>query len=351
MILKSSYNRALLKEFAFQKFITSRLLTFALEEGILSLIESLKEFQFIDIVNSLKDATGYKLHDTTRRRMIKIIIDLLHECELLRYSNGIYLWNAAGCDCMEYNDVNAEALRESFGGKMRFFGECISYAGKFLRGAPPLFKFDGDSLNIWEEFLGDHEFSFARAVLLKLLSIDGRRRDLLDLCYGPGFDILQMEEELSNTNITAIDFTDIFHDTATGKLNSPGSINWINPESWSGFGSPLPFNDNSFDVVFFACADPYIPPEKREDFYRDIYRILRYGGSLGIVTNCYPDKEERHIKEKWLRRGVLCHDFLESVCAGWHGFYDAEEHLNIADRIGYKTHTIMLNASIWKFDK
>ena len=38
---------------------------------------------------------------------------------------------------------------------------------------------------------------------------------------------------------------------------------------------------------------PYIPHDLREDVYRDISRIIRPGGGLGVITRSYPDIENK----------------------------------------------------------
>ncbi len=151
--------------------------------------------------------------------------------------------------------------------------------------------------------------------------------------------------------MTALDFKDIFRKRALSRIPKPEAVQWIDAELWNGFGTPLPFPDGTFDLLYFACADPYIPVESREFVYRDIFRVLKRSGSVGLLSHSYPDDKNEHVRDPWARRGILCHDFFESVCEGWHGFSDAGESRNLFESIGYTIDTVMMNASIWRLDK
>lgn len=123
------------------------------------------------------------------------------------------------------------------------------------------------------------------------------------------------------------------------------------PLLWRGFGDPLPYAAGAFDVVFFACADPYISQSLRHHVYADIYRILRRGGSLGILTRSLPDPERRYMRDPWMRRAALGHDILESVCAGWQGFSCPKQSAALFETVGFRTDAVMLDASLWKLVK
>ncbi len=352
MSLNAPYLKSLLGQFFVQKFLTKRLLHSTDEQGIASLFLSLSHFTIKEAVEKLQQEFGYKLEDRVRLRMVKILVDLLCECGFLEKKEGFYLWNEGNKLETGLSQDEIGIACDIFKGQVNFFEECIAYADAFLRGNPPLYSFDSNTVYVWEEFLGNAEFSFARSVLVNLLlSERSKNVHVLDLCYGPGFDILQMQEQFPDIEVTAVDFKDIFHRQALHRIPNPKPVNWIKSELWRGFGTPLPFSDSKFDIVFFACADPYIPNELREYVYRDIFRVLKGGGALGILNRSYPDPLREYVKDTWVRRGILCHDFAESVCEGWYGFYDAQESINLFKTIGYTLHMVMLNASIWKLDK
>lgn len=344
--------KLLLSRSIVQRFLTERLIRFANDEGILKILASMQRFAMGEAVEELQCRLAYRLKDRARVRMVKIFIDLLQECGYLNCENNLYKWNAANRLDLGLKGEEYKVIETSFGGMVDFFEECIRYGGNFFRGAEPLFSFNKESTPIWEKFLGNAEFSFARSILVNLLMLDKRDTyHILDLCYGPGFDLIQIQERMPNVRLTALDFTDNFYFQASHRLLNPNSVKWIKSQLWNGFGSPLPLDDNTIDVIFFACADPYIPSERREFVYKDIFRILKPGGTLGILTYSYPDDEREYVRDKWVRMGILGHDFSESVCEGWHGFYDARESINLFKEIGYNIHALMLNASIWKLVK
>lgn len=343
--------KSLLSQSLTQMFLTDRLIRFIDEEGISKLLQSMRRFTIEEAIEAFRQKLGYKLQDRVRLRMAKAIIDLLHECEYLEKNNEFYLWIEGKSIETKLSTDEFKVAKDTFKGQVDFFEKCIIYADKFLNGNPPLYSFDSNSTEIWEEFLGNTEFRFARSVLINLL-FSGRddNANVLALCYGPGFDILQMQEQY-NIKVTALDFKDIFQSQASHRIVNPKSVKWIKSELWKGFGTPLPFNGGTFDIVFFTCADPYIPEDSRDYVYRDIFRVLKSKGILGILTRSYPDVERKFVKDPFVRRGTLCHDFSESVCEGWYGFYHAHNSLNLFKAIGYRIDTVMLNASIWRLDK
>lgn len=344
--------KPLLRQFLVQRFLTERLIRFTDEEGISELLASMRRFDMEDAVETLQRNLGYKLQDRIRLRMFKALIDLLHECEYIKDDGGWYWWDVCKDLDISLKEDEYETVKNNFKGQTIFFEECIFYASAFLRGGPPLYSFDRNSTDIWEKFLENAEFRFARSILTKLLiPWENSNCTILDLCYGPGFDILQIQEQSPQIQVTALDFKDIFCNQASRRILNPDSVKWVDSALWNGFGAPLPFDGNTFDYVLFTCADPYIPGELREYVYTDIFRVLKRGGALGILTRSYPDSGRKYVKETWIRRGILCHDFSESVCEGWHGFYDAHESIDLFKKIGYSVRATMLNASVWRLDK
>jgi ubiquinone/menaquinone biosynthesis C-methylase UbiE len=352
MNTKTQDIKSLLGQALTHKYLTRRFLQYIDESHISGLLSTMQRITLDGFAELLRQRLGYALNDRTRLRMVRVIMDLLNECNYLKKEDGFYILNEGNDPDMECSREEFAMVREMFEGQMNFFDQCIAHAEKFFRGASPLYSFDNDSIPVWEGFLGNMEFSFARSVLINLI-FSGRSNkvQVLDLCYGPGFGILQMQESFPEIEVTALDFQDIFVEQASGRIPNPVSVQWINSGLWDGFGSPLPFKDNSFDVVFFACADPYIPAESRRYVYSDIFRILKNGGTLGVLSHSYPDAGMQYVKDPWVRRGVLCHDFFESVCKGWQGFYDAAGSIDLFKALGYRIDVIMLDASVWKIDK
>lgn len=341
--------KALLSSLRPQKLLTRLVLRFIEEQGISPALSKRRRFTRAEALALIVEETGFMLGGGLRARMILTLLDLLVECDYVRTEGAHYVWTGNGMPPDMLPPEEEEMTREQFGGEVRFFERCIASAPLFLRGGEPLYGFDGESLPLWEEFLGNEEFRFARSLLAKLLHLGSAGKpDILDLCCGPGFDLISLQEELPEARVTALDFKNIFHAQALRRTLHPDAVRWV---LWNGFGSPLPFPEESFHIVFFSCADPYIPPHLREQVYRDIFRVLKKGGALGILSHSYPDPERTYVKDPWTRRGILCHDFAESVCAGWHGFCGARESVLLFEAIGFRPGDIMLDASLWRLEK
>jgi SAM-dependent methyltransferase len=344
--------KTFLSRFLAQKYLTDRLLRFVEEQGIAGIFESMHSFCPEDAIAALERERGYCLRDGVRNRMARVLMDFLCECGRLERGNGNYSWTGGNGPGIALSNEECGMAKEFFRGQVDFFERCIVHADSYLRGGSPLYTFDSGTTHIWEEFLGNAEFNFARFILAKMmLAGKDEKSHVLDLCYGPGFDILQIQECLDSVKVTALDFKDVFRERALSRIPNPAVVEWIDAEYWNGFGAPLPFPAETFDGAFFACADPYVPEELREFVYRDIFRVLKHGGSVNILSHSYPDPEKEYVYEPWVRRGTLCHDFSESVCEGWHGFYGAGESRGLFESIGFSVGAVIMNSSVWRLDK
>lgn len=319
-------------------------LALAVREGIVDRIQAFPSFGVDALCDALVRELGYDLARGNRRRMIRLLVDLLTECGWLERAGDGATWafRLAGVP-----RVALSAGDEGVDGEIRFFRRCLASVPDYLRGHEPPIGFDAENIGAWEDFLGCEEFQACRTALLDMMpSVNGSSMRLLDLCYGPGLGIEIVMERRPGARISAIDFTDAFAATARRRAERacarnleagiPSShVDWFGPSDWRGFGTPLPFVSGSFDAILFSCGDPYIPPENRECVYLELRRILAPGGMLGILTRGYPDTENRHVSRFWLRITALIHDFAESVCAGWQGFADVEESLRLFSGMGF----------------
>jgi len=320
------------------------ILAFAVREGIVDRILAFPSFGLERLCDALVRELGYDLARGNRRRMIRLLVDLLAECGWLERAGNGASW---AFRLAEVPPVASPAADEGAGGEIRFFRRCLSSVPESLRGHEPPIGFDADNIGAWEEFLGCDEFQACRAALLDMMPCsNGSSMRLLDLCYGPGLGIEIAMERRPGARISAIDFTEAFAATARRRVERAcarnleagipcSPVDWFGPSDWRGFGTPLPFASGSFDAVLFSCGDPYIPPESREGVYLELRRILAPGGTLGILTRGYPDPENRHVSLFWLRVTALIHDFAESVCAGWQGFAEVEGSLRMFTGMGF----------------
>lgn len=361
----------LLRDFIVPKLLIRRVVKLAEEEGILRLIRKLGSFNLDEICSIFGKELGYVLNEPVRKRMVMNLLNILVEAGYLEKSdnNRYHLNNNKEVTLPMAGTAGVAKLKEIFSSEISFYNSCIEYTGRFLRGAPPLYGFGSQYSKIWEAFLGNYAFGVARMVLLQSLRIEDKATfQILDLCYGTGQGLEFIHRRYPKTRITAIDFTDMFQKQAHQKIellrrgNSSQEtedfpVKWIPSTEWKGFGNRLPFMEKTFDVVFFACADPYIPSHVRCDVYKDIYRILKPGGGLGVMTRSYPDPENKYITNNWAKMAIYLHDFAEGVCENWHGFYGVEETLNMFKKLGFIPRSpffnrfSLLDHALWGLEK
>ncbi len=334
--------RALIPGYA-TRVILPELVSLAEREGILECIRAISPFTFEGLCATLSLDLDFDLTRGNRRRMVRLLVELLSEVRWLRRIDD-ERWRCHGSKKV----VPEIGERGEEDGEIRFLRSCLQGTPAYLRGDEPPITFESGCAAAWEDFLGCAEFQACRTVLFDMMaSGSAPETRLLDLCHGPGWGIERALDRWPAARISAIDFTDGFAETARsrtaraiGRNASLGlasaPVQWYGPSNWKGFDAPLPFADESFDAVLFGCGDPYIPPGRREPVYADLRRVLAPGGVLEILTRGLPDAERRHVPSRTFRVTTLIHDFAESVCAGWQGFSDVGENLRLFERIGFR---------------
>lgn len=332
------------------RLLLADILHLAEREGILDRIRRLSPFSDAGLCETLQADLGYGLEKGNRRRMIHLLLRLLRECGRVRELHGMWVWRVD--DPMpvprDTGGTGPAPERQSAEGQYLFFRHCLESVPAYLRGGDPSVVFDETNAAVWESFLGCVEFRTCRSLLLELMGIDDHSRfRLLDLCYGPGWGLEAAISQFPTIRVTALDFTEVFHGRARTRVECAQArhrdaghpvvpITWMGPDRWRGFGSALPFSDNSFEAVLFTCGDPYIPHHLRGEVYREIRRILTPEGKLGMLTRCHAEADAGYVPSFWLRVSALAHDFAESVCAGWEGFSGAEENMQALSHAGFR---------------
>lgn len=335
-----------LKLFLVPRELTSMLIAFSMEEGIIGVMKSMKTFTPASLLSRLSSGLGYRLDVPVKVRMISTLCDFLLECGYLSRA-GVDSYTFSACTPLgalteaelTLGPEDRAILERHFNGQMLFFSTCLSEAGGFLRGRVSPFTFSKRWESLWDGFLGNYEFQTLRSILLRLMDLrNDRDFRVLDLCYGLGHGVEGILEHMPAVSVTALDFSGAYKKAVADRLKRyrTGSRVELPDGGWKGFGDPLPLPDSSIDAIQFTCADPYIPEALREGVYLDIYRVLKKGGTLGVLAWSYPDRAKTVVSNQWVRRQILAHDFIESVCAGWHGFYGIEETSKMFERLGFK---------------
>lgn len=360
-----------MREGSAMRAILPEILHLAEREGILNRIRRMSPFAFEELCLVLRKDLGYALPVGNRRRMIRVLLDILSEYGWIRRERETWRWAGEGREAAwlreEAGPYPGEGAQDD--GQYTFFHKCLTSVPSYLRGGAPAVVFDKADTATWERFLACSEFCTCRALLLNLLGIVNKPSfHLLDLCHGPGLGVEAAVALFPAIRIAALDFTDVFSRRAKERVNlvdarnralghPAADVSWYGPGHWKGFGHPLPFEDGGFDAVFFSCGDPYIPRDERKNVYREIGRVLASGGKLGILTRGYPDEEGRHVSSYGMRMAALVHDFAESVCEGWEGFSDVEESHRLFESLGFRPggqlfeRMHLLESSLWMLKK
>ena len=89
--------------------------------------------------------------------------------------------------------------------------------------------------------------------------------------------------------VTATDFSD----SAIKFIEEKTPINLLNRVSISkvDIAKSLPFEDNSFDVVYAHLSLHYFDDETTENIFSEIYRVLKPNGIVAVLVNSTDDPE------------------------------------------------------------
>jgi SAM-dependent methyltransferase len=106
---------------------------------------------------------------------------------------------------------------------------------------------------------------------------------LIDLGAGQGQDSRFFAEK--GFTVTSTDFSTTA--LAIAQQNSSLPIDYINVD----LSNPLPFADNSFDVVYAHLSLHYFDGDITKHLFDEIHRIMKHGGILTALCNSDQDLE------------------------------------------------------------
>jgi len=291
------------------RIATKSLLRFTENQKILTVFDEQNPLTFEEI-NGRLNKNGFKIHGELRRNMVATLIDFLYEVKMIQKisdeNSEKFILSKSPIVDYSLSKEEEEYCHKNYGGSINFFEVTTNHASNVLKGEKQLFNFEKKHADIWEKFLESKELEFGRKFTLKAMRIkNSSDYKILDIGYARGYGLLNILELFPEINVWAIDFTD--------------------------------------DGIFFAAGDPFIPIELRHKVYEDIFRILKPGGTLGLMSWHYPDKEQKIVKDSWMRRIIYRHNFAESVVEGWSGFHNLDETVKMFKEIGFTTEGFQSN--------
>jgi len=101
---------------------------------------------------------------------------------------------------------------------------------------------------------------------------------VLDVGCGTGMFLKLLKEKHDGVEAIGIDPDKGALEIATKRLTKFKDVKLIR-----GFGETLPFEDETFDIVFSTLAFHHMPTDIKQKAIKEIFRVLKKGGKLAIV--------------------------------------------------------------------
>jgi demethylmenaquinone methyltransferase/2-methoxy-6-polyprenyl-1,4-benzoquinol methylase len=135
---------------------------------------------------------------------------------------------------------------------------------------------------------GEHH---AREKGLELLAVKSSER-VLEIGYGTGHSLVSLAEAVGEDgHVDGVDISAGMRDVAQQRIDQHD----LNPRVTLRVGQvpPLPYDDNSFDAVAMSFTLELFPLDVIPAVLREIRRVLRPGGRLGVVSMATTKPGER----------------------------------------------------------
>lgn len=127
---------------------------------------------------------------------------------------------------------------------------------------------------------------------------------ILDIGCGGGRDVKTLAKIAIDGKVYGIDYSEVSVELA--KKHTKTIIDAGRAEIQHASVSSLPFEEDFFDLVTGIEAY-YFWPDLNNDL-KEIYRVLKPGGTLALINEGYVSENEKQTKksEKWAKLGKFC---------------------------------------------
>ena len=152
--------------------------------------------------------------------------------------------------------------------------------------------------------IADRDEHVAREKGLELLALaEGEK--VLEVGYGTGHSLVALAEAVgASGHVHGIDISDGMREVSQQRLADAGLGDRV--ELKVAAAPPLPYEDNQFDVVTMSFTLELFPLEVIPEVLREVKRVLRDGGRLGVVAIAVtPEGQKDSALEKvykWMHR-------------------------------------------------
>ena len=147
------------------------------------------------------------------------------------------------------------------------------------------------------------------------------RVKILDFGSGVGNSVPYFSKHIDAVDLTCVDVSDASLSIAQARY--PDLAKYVVFD-----GNALPFEDDSFEVVFTACVFHHIPAQEHVSLFTEIYRVLRKNGMLVVfehnpfnpltvraVNTCEFDRNAVLISASTLKQRLSHSGFKNLSCA------------------------------------
>lgn len=182
-----------------------------------------------------------------------------------------------------------------------------------------------------EEIVGEFENRFEAEYFKGFVRKMGRDKFVLDLACGDGRHTWRLSERARH--VAAFDLSANMLKMARKKCSTKKNISFVKGSMFS-----LPFQENSFDGIWFSEAFEYVPPDKRKTLLSRLKGVLKAEGELymsvesWMYASVWQSLKEflgdfrlyfywRFVKGKPLLWGEFLYYLAGDVrdrCRGWH---------------------------------